>query len=156
MRVRPCTSHIQTPHHVPFPPTLYSPHTARAPCPMLNTLANHNFLPHNGKAITSARVKYALGTALNIDAGLSQFLFDFALTTSPEANATTFSLNDLGRHNILEHDASLRCVKLSNLHSSSFFLYHVSASPLTFPLSLNLPILTASIPRKVCVVLHET
>jgi hypothetical protein len=82
----------------------------RAPCPMLNTLANHNFLPHDGKAITLDRVRYALGTALNMSQEFSDFLFSEAITTSPETNATTFSLHDLGRHNILEHDASLSYV----------------------------------------------
>ncbi|OJK04274.1 hypothetical protein ASPACDRAFT_55776 [Aspergillus aculeatus ATCC 16872] len=80
---------------------------ARAPCPMLNTLANHGYLPHDGKDITKAHTIAALHSALNIDRELAQYLFQEALTTNPAANATTFSLNDLSRHNILEHDASL-------------------------------------------------
>ncbi|KAF2690653.1 Cloroperoxidase [Lentithecium fluviatile CBS 122367] len=83
------------------------PNDVRAPCPMLNTLANHKFLPHDGKSISQEIVTHALGSALNISAELSEFLFSQAITTSPEPNATTFSLHDLGRHNILEHDASL-------------------------------------------------
>jgi hypothetical protein len=74
---------------------------------MLNTLANHAFLPHDGKAISESRVIHALGAALNISESLSKFLFSEAITTSPQPNATTFTLEDLGRHNILEHDASL-------------------------------------------------
>ncbi len=74
---------------------------------MLNTLANHGFLPHHGKDITREVTANALFDALNINKTLGSFLFDFALTTNPTANATTFSLNDLGNHNILEHDASL-------------------------------------------------
>jgi hypothetical protein len=74
---------------------------------MLNTLANHAFLPHDGKAISEARVVHALGSALNISASLATFLFSEAITTAPQPNATTFTLEDLGRHNILEHDASL-------------------------------------------------
>ncbi|KAH8895469.1 Cloroperoxidase, partial [Thozetella sp. PMI_491] len=79
----------------------------RAPCPMLNTLANHGFLPHDGKNITADIAKDALYTALNINQSLTQTLFDFAIRTNPEPNATTFSLDNLSRHNILEHDASL-------------------------------------------------
>ena len=75
---------------------------------MLNTLANHGFLPHDGQDITREVTENALFDALNINKTLGGFLFDFALTTNPEKNATTFSLNDLGNHNILEHDASLR------------------------------------------------
>jgi hypothetical protein len=75
---------------------------------MLNTLANHGFLPHHGKDISREVTQNALFDALNINKTLGSFLFDFAITTNPTANATTFSLNDLGNHNILEHDASLR------------------------------------------------
>lgn len=83
------------------------PYDVRAPCPMLNTLANHGFLPHDGKDITREVTQNALFDALNINKTAASFLFDFALTTNPNKNATTFSLNDLGNHNILEHDASL-------------------------------------------------
>jgi hypothetical protein len=83
------------------------PYDVRAPCPMLNTLANHGFLPHDGHDITREETENALFEALNVNKTLASALFDFALTTNPEANATTFSLNDLGNHNILEHDASL-------------------------------------------------
>lgn len=82
---------------------------------MLNTLANHGFLPHNGKDITRKQTQDALSKALNIENDLASFLFDFAITTNPKANASTFSLNDLGNHNILEHDASLRYVSLGFL-----------------------------------------
>jgi hypothetical protein len=74
---------------------------------MLNTLANHGFLPHNGKDITEEITTNALFDALHINKTLGSSLFDFALTTNPEENATTFNLDHLGRHNVLEHDASL-------------------------------------------------
>ncbi|KAF2102003.1 Cloroperoxidase [Rhizodiscina lignyota] len=83
------------------------PNDARAPCPMLNTLANHGFLPHSGKSITERDTVNALYTALNINQTLGQFLFQKAMTTNPTPNATTFDLDDLDRHDILEHDASL-------------------------------------------------
>jgi len=82
------------------------PYDVRAPCPMLNTLANHGFLPHDGKDITREQTENALYDALNINKTAGSFLFDFALTTNPK-NQSTFSLNDLGNHGILEHDASL-------------------------------------------------
>lgn len=87
--------------------------TVRAPCPMLNTLANHGFLPHNGQNITEFDTINALYTALNVNQTLGEFLFKAALTTNPTPNATTFSLDNLSRHNILEHDASLRLVYIS-------------------------------------------
>ncbi|KAI0138289.1 Chloroperoxidase [Pestalotiopsis sp. NC0098] len=83
------------------------PDDVRAPCPMLNSLANHGFLPHDGKDITLDITTAALGDALNVDKSLSQFLHDKAVSTNPTPGATTFSLDDLSNHNILEHDASL-------------------------------------------------
>ncbi|KAI5920365.1 Chloroperoxidase [Camillea tinctor] len=82
------------------------PGDVRAPCPMLNSLANHGILPHDGKDITLNQTIDALGSALNIDSELSIFLHEQAITTNPTPNATTFSLDDLGRHDILEHDGS--------------------------------------------------
>ena len=75
---------------------------------MLNTLTNHGFFPHDGQDIDRETTENALFDALNVNKTLAGFLFDFALTTNPIANSTTFSLNDLGNHNVLEHDASLR------------------------------------------------
>ncbi|KAI0179052.1 Cloroperoxidase [Hypoxylon sp. FL1284] len=83
------------------------PDDVRAPCPMLNSLANHGFLPHSGKAIDLNKTIYALGAALNINASLSTLLFNDAVATNPQPNATTFDLDDLSRHNVLEHDGSL-------------------------------------------------
>ncbi|RAH55983.1 peroxidase [Aspergillus piperis CBS 112811] len=93
------------PHPLPWSPP--GPNDVRAPCPMLNTLANHGYLPHNGKDITEQHTINALYNALGIDAELATYLHQEAVTTNPAPNATTFSLNDLSRHDILEHDASL-------------------------------------------------
>ncbi|KAI0427787.1 Cloroperoxidase [Xylaria sp. FL1042] len=79
----------------------------RGPCPMLNTLANHGYLPHNGKEISKAIAIEALNTAINWDVSVVSPLYDFAQPTNPDPNATTINLNDLTTHNILEHDGSL-------------------------------------------------
>ncbi|KAF2652386.1 peroxidase [Lophiostoma macrostomum CBS 122681] len=92
-------------HAHPWTPA--GPGDVRAPCPMLNTLANHGYLPHNGRDISQQNTIDALGQALNINSTLAVFLHQEALTTNPAPNATTFSLDDLSRHNVLEHDASL-------------------------------------------------
>ena len=74
---------------------------------MLNTLANHGFLNHNGKNITRADILYALPTYINFDNKTSSDLFDRAILTVSTPNATSFDLDDLDRHGILEHDGSL-------------------------------------------------
>ncbi|KAI9685685.1 MAG: hypothetical protein M1822_004245 [Bathelium mastoideum] len=103
----PVLAHPSWPHPSGLPWAPPGPNDVRAPCPMLNTLANHGFLPHSGKDITEKDTVHALYTALNINQSLSELLFNFAITTNPAPNATTFSLDNLDRHDILEHDASL-------------------------------------------------
>jgi hypothetical protein len=98
---------------------------------MLNTLANHGFLPHSGKNITKEDTVNALNTALNVDRSLGVFLFQHAITTNPAPNATNFSLDDLDRHNILEHDASLRCASIL------FNCFNVSRDALEFLLRVQ-------------------
>jgi len=83
------------------------PDDVRGPCPMLNTLANHNILPHDGKSITLPLTIAALAQGVNFTPELATFLFNFAQTTNPNSSAMSFDLDHLGRHGILEHDASL-------------------------------------------------
>ncbi|KKY18779.1 putative deoxyribonucleaserelated protein [Diplodia seriata] len=79
----------------------------RAPCPALNTLANHGFLPHDGRNITLDKVTSAFGDGLNIDATLAATLFAAAPATNPLPNATWFDLDMLQPHDVIEHDASM-------------------------------------------------
>ncbi|KAF7586686.1 hypothetical protein BBP40_008492 [Aspergillus hancockii] len=93
------------PHLLPWAPPGHN--DVRSPCPVLNALANHDVLQHDGKDISQQDTIQALDLALNVDRGLSEILFAMALETNPTPNATTFSLDDLDRHNIIEHDGSL-------------------------------------------------
>ncbi|KAL1631274.1 putative Chloroperoxidase [Diplodia seriata] len=83
------------------------PNDFRGPCPMMNTLANHGFLPRDGRNITKANAIRALGDGLNFDAALATIMWEQAIIANPEPNATFFTLDHLNRHNVLEHDASL-------------------------------------------------
>jgi hypothetical protein len=89
---------------------------------MLNTLANHDFLPREGRNFTLPIVKHALRTGLNVSEDIAELLFKFALTTNPAPNATTWGLDTLGNHNILEHDASLRSVQHPGTESRGIVL----------------------------------
>ena len=80
----------------------------RGPCPMLNTLANHGYLPRNGRNISKQMAIRVLDAVLNWDESVVSDLYDFAQPTNPEPSATTINLKQLTTHNILEHDASLR------------------------------------------------
>lgn len=59
---------------------------------MMNTLANHGFLPRDGKNLTREVVINGLSTGLNFNASLSSLMFDMALVANPEPNATFFTL----------------------------------------------------------------
>lgn len=59
---------------------------------MMNTLANHGYLPHDGRNITREVVIDAMGSALNFNASLAVIMFDAAVFINPEPNATYFSL----------------------------------------------------------------
>ncbi|KAI1099048.1 Cloroperoxidase [Jackrogersella minutella] len=83
------------------------PNDFRGPCPMLNTLANHGFLPRDGKNITQDITIDALGSALNFNQSLAELMFEMALIANPTPNATFFTLDQLNVHNVLEHDGSL-------------------------------------------------
>ncbi|KAE9377062.1 Cloroperoxidase [Stipitochalara longipes BDJ] len=85
------------------------PADVRSPCPGLNSLANHGFLPHNGKGVTIPILIKALNDGMNIGADFATVIGGAGLLSVP-ANllATSFDLNDLNEHNFpIEHDASL-------------------------------------------------
>ncbi|KAF2868647.1 Chloroperoxidase [Massariosphaeria phaeospora] len=74
---------------------------------MMNTLANHGYLPRDGRNITKENAANALKAALNFDGALASLMFDQAVIVNPEPNATFFTLDHLNQHNVLEHDASM-------------------------------------------------
>ncbi|ETS74459.1 hypothetical protein PFICI_14325 [Pestalotiopsis fici W106-1] len=73
----------------------------------MNTLANHGFLPRDGRNITKDNAISALGNGLNFDATLAGIMWDQAIIANPTPNSTFFTLDHLNRHNVLEHDASI-------------------------------------------------
>jgi hypothetical protein len=75
---------------------------------MMITLANHGFLPCDGRNITRENAVYALVTGLNFNASVANIMWEQAVIANPEPNATFFTLDNLNRHNVLEHDASMR------------------------------------------------
>ncbi|GAB9476694.1 Aromatic peroxygenase [Globisporangium polare] len=80
---------------IPGATTLYR----RSPCPALNTLANHGYLPHNGQNVTRAVLKDGIMKVYNIGVGVA----DLLVSQVPES----LSLDYLGTHSLIEHDASL-------------------------------------------------
>ncbi|OWZ08134.1 Chloroperoxidase [Phytophthora megakarya] len=86
------------------PPNAATNH--RSPCPALNSLANHGFLPRNGKELTPELIRTAVMDVFNVDETLAERL------TRPLPQRLT--LADLSVHGFIEHDASL-------VHDDTFF-----------------------------------
>ncbi|KAF2691733.1 Cloroperoxidase [Lentithecium fluviatile CBS 122367] len=78
----------------------------RGPCPGLNALANHGLLPRDGKNLTLPNVVKGLA-AINVTAETATILFGAAIRTSSDPTSGAFTLADLAKHGIIEHDGSL-------------------------------------------------
>lgn len=74
---------------------------------MMNTLANHGYLPRDGRNLTESAVVAGLKDGLNFAPALGALMFKMAVSINPAPNATFFTLDMLNAHNALEHDASL-------------------------------------------------
>ncbi|THH17421.1 heme-thiolate peroxidase [Bondarzewia mesenterica] len=77
----------------------------RSPCPALNTLANHGFIPRDGRNIHPHQLVRGLREGFNLSLPLSLFLTYGALFLLSQFRF--ISLSDFARHNCIEHDASL-------------------------------------------------
>ncbi|THH07130.1 heme-thiolate peroxidase [Phellinidium pouzarii] len=81
------------------------PDDSRSPCPALNTMANHAYLPRDGRRLTGTVLTHALMECYNLSWPLAAFLsWGGVLLLGQDG---LFSLHDLARHNRIEHDASI-------------------------------------------------
>ncbi|KAK2782380.1 hypothetical protein FQN52_000920 [Onygenales sp. PD_12] len=85
----------------------------RSPCPGLNVLANHGWLPRSGKEIDYDAIDRAAGGAYHFAPGTLDMAVDavfLANLSSTETYTKTFNLDDLGSpeaHGTVEFDGSL-------------------------------------------------
>ncbi|KAH8723882.1 Chloroperoxidase [Phaeosphaeriaceae sp. PMI808] len=86
-----------------------SPHDGdvRSPCPALNSLANHGILPRDGRNYNIPIVVKAFGGAINVSAEVATSLAKIAISLSSDPRKGMFNLDDLNKHNVVEHDGSL-------------------------------------------------
>ncbi|KAL6712178.1 hypothetical protein ACN47E_000055 [Coniothyrium glycines] len=80
----------------------------RSPCPGLNSLANHNFIHHDGRNMTIPHLIQGLAAGLNMGADFTTVIGGAGLLASSNPLGGSFDLSDLSKHNFpIEHDASL-------------------------------------------------
>ncbi|RUP44393.1 Chloroperoxidase [Jimgerdemannia flammicorona] len=103
-------------HHHFIPP---GPGDSRSPCPALNALANHGYLPRNGLDWNATEVVQTLKDVYNVDPSLGSGLALAAVFLTGNTSTQSFSLGEysgkeavsggigLSHHNRIEHDASL-------------------------------------------------
>lgn len=71
----------------------------RAPCPVMNTLANHDFVPHDGRNITMPVFVQACLDAFNISAAFCIDAFGTGVAASnPVPNSTVSSAHSVTSH----------------------------------------------------------
>ncbi|KAJ7684262.1 Cloroperoxidase [Mycena polygramma] len=81
---------------------------SRGPCPGLNTLANHGYLPHDGRNFTITTLMDGALEAFNLDSETVLVAAKFGLLTRGDTNSfDKLSLDALALHNVVEHDASI-------------------------------------------------
>ena len=83
---------------------------ARSACPMLNAMANHGILPHDGKNITFKHLNATVRSTFNFAPSFCFFVPNFAAGFLHRSYWNdTFDLADLNKHSddAIEHDGSL-------------------------------------------------
>lgn len=78
---------------------------SRSPCPALNALANHGYLPRDGKNIGPMDLVRGLKKGYHLSSVLAYILSFGSLFLLGQFRC--MSLSDLARHNLIEHNASL-------------------------------------------------
>jgi len=78
---------------------------SRSPCPALNALANHSYLPHDGRDISTIQLIRVLREHYHISLPLATVLSLGGVLTC--GRFFKVDLQDLALHNHIEHDASL-------------------------------------------------
>lgn len=81
---------------------------SRSACPMLNAMANHGILPHDGKNIGFVELNHKVRETFNFAPSFCFFVPKFSADFLDRSYWNDkFDLAELSKHNAIEHDASL-------------------------------------------------
>ncbi|KAH6983925.1 Chloroperoxidase [Ilyonectria destructans] len=105
---------------------------SRSPCPGLNSLANHDILPRDGRHITYKQMSHAIQHAYNLAPSLADQLTASAVQL--DQGRGWIDLHDLNALNVIQHDASFTRPDIAFCADQSFpdpdlvdrFLAHAS------------------------------
>ncbi|KAG9293452.1 hypothetical protein G9A89_009176 [Geosiphon pyriformis] len=108
------------------------PNDKRSPCPALNSLANHGYLPRDGKNLSIFTLTSAVWQVYRLDILVAGFLSSNAVLML--GSNGKINLDDLFKHNVIEHDASLtrndlydgNIVPVNQTLINEFFSFNVS------------------------------
>ena len=106
--------------HANFPFEPPAADASRSPCPVLNSLANHGFLPRDGKNLSPNALNFAFTMALNIDNAVTVSLAAPTFNISTTGVPGTVNLEDMKAHNVIEHDGSLSRADTVTGNANSF------------------------------------
>ncbi|KAL8676890.1 MAG: hypothetical protein Q9224_007243, partial [Gallowayella concinna] len=80
----------------------------RSPCPAINSLANHGYLPRHGQNITLVEFIKGFKDGFNFDRAFTAFSVGLYQPFTSTGSISTLNLNDLDHHDLAgEHDGSL-------------------------------------------------
>ncbi|KXN88323.1 Putative sterigmatocystin biosynthesis peroxidase stcC [Leucoagaricus sp. SymC.cos] len=81
------------------------PEDSRSPCPALNTMANHGYINRDGKNVSAWQIQRGLKACYGLSTPLALFLtyVGFAMLK----RVRPINLFEIGKHNVIEHNASL-------------------------------------------------
>ncbi|KAK1221159.1 hypothetical protein PQX77_016035 [Marasmius sp. AFHP31] len=78
---------------------------SRSPCPWINALSNHGYLPRNGKNITIPAMLNAVEDVFNVSPEVVGLFAKLSVLCSKQFD--TFDLGGTALHGCIEHDASI-------------------------------------------------
>ncbi|KAL0057387.1 hypothetical protein AAF712_015974 [Marasmius tenuissimus] len=78
---------------------------SRSPCPWINALSNHGYLPRNGKNITIPAMLDAVEDVYNVSPEVVSLFAKLSVLCSKQFD--TFDLGGTALHGCIEHDASI-------------------------------------------------
>ncbi|KAJ3510274.1 heme-thiolate peroxidase [Coprinellus aureogranulatus] len=81
------------------------PGDSRSVCPALNTMANHGYIPRNGKNVSASQIAQGLVDCYGLTKPFSMFLS--YTTFLALRHFRPIDLYEIGRHGVVEHNASL-------------------------------------------------